>query len=249
MEPMKMTLDQKWETNIDEVKTNEEFSEATVPIIEFRDHAEKVKKSILTRIINKEYQLGMRWVDLKRHEDALDQLAENSKKKSSKSFYTFVTVNFDDVKFFNGGGGFAQNNLREAPSVLRGLILEYVENALSKVWIDKFAWCIEQRGEVEFRGPHIHMLLTSNERCKRKSQVIREFYSSFKDLVADKEKIDVRQFPEELGWTRWDYINGDKETEKMMKVENDIEFRLRYGFDSIYSNDMEWFEENCKKLE
>ena len=220
--------------------TDKEFRGMTDLYIEFSREKQAVKKTIMRNIIKMEYELGQYFKLLKGYEEKISHELKEMKKRSDQKYFSFITINMDDSKTINRPG----NDPTNQKLFFSIFIKSYVDKALKKNWINKYMWVVEQRGiEPDFKGIHIHILLDKKVKSKRKSEIIREFYSSFKEVVKDKEKIDVRQFPASEGESRINYIMGHKKDEKMDKVEADKIFRKIYEFDGVYSNDFPYFQQ------
>lgn len=168
------------------------------------------------KILEQEYQNGLHFPELKKWEDNL----------LKKNYYNMVTLNFDDKKICD--------HLKEIPSI--------INDKINKKWIMNYIYCVEQRSEIdtEFKGFHVHVIVES-AKSKRKSEIIREFYSSYKLYLGDKQKIDVRQFDSKILPNKLNYIQGIKKDEKMKKCDIDIIFRNIYKIEKLYSNNLKYF--------
>lgn len=219
--------------------SDSEFTGLADLYIEYGKEKQAVKKQVMRSIIKKEYELGQYFKLLRGYEEKITSELKELQKKSDQKYFSFITINFDPKKTLDFAAKI--ENIR---TFLAQLVVSYMEKALKKVWINKYMYVIEQRGiEPKFQGLHAHILLDKKVKTKRKSEIIREFYNSFKDIVSDKSKIDVRQFPAEQGKIRIDYMMGFKKEDKLAKVEADKIFRKLYDFEEQYSNDFPYFQQ------
>lgn len=139
-------------------------------------------------------------------------------RKIKKNAHFFVTISLPP-----------DSNLEEIKKVMERIVM--------KKWIQNQKWyyVFEQRGEtMETAGDglHIHLLILKNK--KRKSQCLREIASTFK---ISKNFVDVREGnTEELYVKRLNYLKGDKNDKKLMKVKIDLLFRQNNNLRDIYTN-------------
>lgn len=135
-----------------------------------------------------------------------------------KEQHYFITLSFDDTKI-NTCDDFQ-------------LIIQRMEKL--KKWEKTKRFCFEQRSEVpnQYFGYHVHILCTSSS-PKRKSQIIAEYYNTFRKYLCGKNYVDVQIVKDYMNVVN--YMNGDKNDEKMKKVENDKPFREYFKLKDIYS--------------
>lgn len=153
-----------------------------------------------------------------RNNHILDQLRKDQ--------YFFVTVNFEDCIITEWGA----------------TIFRLIEKKLERVYIRDYMFCIEQRSEIqgEYRGYHTHILFRTSKH-RKKSEIIRDFYSSFKKYISDPQKVDVKHATGSH-IPRIRYILGKKKDEtKLKKVEIDQEFRQKYKLESFYTTNKELY--------
>ncbi|AXH77931.1 MAG: putative replication initiation protein [Cressdnaviricota sp.] len=125
------------------------------------------------------------------------------------------------------------------PDTKLDVFLKLLEKSINKKWIDKYYYNIEQRGETLENigtGLHSHMLIVPSSH-KRKSEVHREFHSTFKAIVGNKLHVHIQDFPDNIIQDKLDYLNGLKwDGEKQTKINMDINFRLNNKLNIIYTN-------------
>lgn len=174
-------------------------------------------KSKIRKIREIEYQNGVVYPEIRQYELQLKQQNKN---------YFMITINFDDSKIMD--------QLKNIANI--------VDRKVKKKWIKNYIYCIEQRSDIVdiLRGIHIH-LIVEPYKTKRKSEIIREFYNSFKDYVMDSQKIDVRPFRKDKLKSKLKYIRGIKTEVKMPKVLIDKYMRNKYNLENTYSNDKSVF--------
>lgn len=186
-----------------------------------------LKRTIIKRILTKEYHLGKLFPELKKIEDGLT---------SDEQQLSFITLNFSD------------DLVRDQFKILP----DFIGNKCQKSWIEYYMFSFEQRESDEisakgtpkisdFRGFHVHILIKPKLLRKKKSEMIREFYSSFKQYLSDVQKIDVRQFPESQKFIRVNYILGNKCKSKLKKSVNDLKFRESEKLEQYYTNNSNYF--------
>lgn len=181
---------------------------------EFENDMDKVRRNVRETLMKKcvmaTLKAGKGTGDLQELYDSI----KGTPSKESKGL--FVTINFDDKKIVP----------KDIPS--------YMTQLLKKKWIQNYEYTIEQRNETEgdYKGFHVHLLLTDHVH-KRKSEVIREFYSSMKKYLGSKQSIDCRPVNNPQGVVK--YMEGEKKDEwKLPKVENDKRMRKHYEFADVY---------------
>lgn len=137
----------------------------------------------------------------------------------------FITINFHDEKI--------KNRVSEIPALMEKLIL-----SKKPLQNKKYYYAIEQRSSKrdEYYGFHVHLLIEKIPRAK--GAIIREFFSSLKDYISDKQKIDVNLYKGPKHWRRQlDYLRGIKDDPaKQASTDNNIPFREHYSLLSIYDN-------------
>lgn len=109
---------------------------------------------------------------------------------------------------------------------------------LTRKWIKEYYATFEQRSE-DYKNPfgfHCHALLVVSE-SKRKSEILRETFNSFKDMVGNKLHCDVRNYPYSFFADKMAYLRGEKDDEaKDRKVEADRLWRNEIGIPDIISS-------------
>lgn len=119
--------------------------------------------------------------------------------------------------------------------------LKKLEKVVTKKWIQTYYYNIEQRGEsmeTAGKGLHSHMLIIPSS-SKRKSEVHREFYSTFKDIVGNKLHVNVQDFPDEYKLDKIEYLKGNKwDNDKQTKIATDNYFRDKNKLLMIYTNEV-----------
>ena len=109
--------------------------------------------------------------------------------------------------------------------------LKNIQKAMTKKWIEKYEYVIEQRGETEEeagKGIHVHYLITGK---KPYSQIQRELANT---LQVDKAYIHVKPANNIDGLRS--YMAGQKTDEKLKKVEIDKFFRTKHNIESYYTS-------------
>lgn len=166
----------------------------------------------------------------------LDQLIKDLRFRNAhilgqlrKDQYFFITVSFKDSLI---------DNLGNLPSI--------IEKKLDRVYVKDYIFNIECRGEKEggsnldFQGYHTHILLRTSKH-RKKSEIMRDFYSTFNKFVGDKQKVDVKTATGSH-LPRLNYILGHKkDVEKMEKVKIDHIFRKQYGLDNYYTSNKDFY--------
>ncbi len=113
-------------------------------------------------------------------------------------------------------------------------------------WISQCYFSVEQRSAEATNktiGIHAHLLVVSEcpgKTVKRPAQAQREIYSWFSSIYPSMNKaaIYMQTFPMDYFDDKLDYIKGLKDdAHKNPKIEQDIIFRLRYGFQPYYHYD------------
>lgn len=100
-----------------------------------------------------------------------------------------------------------------------------INKFLAKVWLRSYIGTVEF-GKKQIH-PHFHVLLKKN---KPKSEVIRETFSTFKDLCGDKASIDVRPIREKDHEKTLEYITKDYTLDTILRVEKG--YKERYQLDN-----------------
>lgn len=114
-------------------------------------------------------------------------------------------------------------------------ILRQCEKCVTKVWIRKFLYCIEQRGETieDIHGLHVHMLLELFP-GKRTGRCKGEIYNTFKHLVGNRLCVNARFSMNCTNFVK--YIFGEKSEDKMAKVLIDRKMRKKLGIENVYGH-------------
>jgi hypothetical protein len=110
-----------------------------------------------------------------------------------------------------------------------------------KSWFECLSYSFEQRGETfddVGKGKHIHMIIKKND--KKKSDVIRELFSTLKNYCSNPEHINVRKVKNDFEKCNVEkYMKGIKSTEKENKSKKcyfDEVFRNMNDLSKIYYN-------------
>lgn len=115
--------------------------------------------------------------------------------------------------------------------------LPKLAKAVTKKWIDRYVYTVEQRSEDEneHHGIHAHIMVERNI-PKSKSAVQTEFMSTFGSMVGNKQHIDVKPITPGTELQTLLYLTGAKEKDKILKVVSDERMRSYYGIDNLYMN-------------
>lgn len=113
-------------------------------------------------------------------------------------------------------------------------ILKRMKKCCSKKWIERYMWCIEQRGTGDIdlgEGKHVHLKVWIKDgksvyRCRG------EVYNTFKKMVGNKKHVNVR-YSNRKGCFG-DYIRGYKGGKKKDKYDADQAFRERNNLMDVY---------------
>ena len=188
--------------------------------------AQKIKSQALRQFLKEEYinyyrklkregQFDERIPEIKQ----LREEEEDNEKLVQKSRYLFITINTkEDVPLYK--------------------LLELMKKLSSKVWIKKYLYVIEQRGETPEQAglkPHAHILIDRDG--KKYSQIIREFKSTIGDLVDTENKscFNIKPCKEEHLKNRQNYMLNDKKDEdKRLKQDMDKIFREKFTIKHYY---------------
>ena len=149
----------------------------------------------------------------------LRQEEEDNEKLVQKSRYLFITINTKD-------------------NVPLNKLLELMKNLAKKVWIKKYLYVIEQRGEtIDQLGKGFHSHILIDREGKKYSQILREFKTTIGDLVDvdNKSCFNIKPCKEEHLKNRQNYMISDKkDEEKRLKQDMDIIFRDKYTIKPYY---------------
>lgn len=130
------------------------------------------------------------------------------------------------------------------------IFLKAVNKCISKKWITKYAYTIEQSETKQFYEDriavgssdvrfHLHLIILDKY---KPSHVQREIRNTFKSFVGNADQnslINIQQKPAEYLQDKIDYIKGKKTGEgKSDKVIGDNIFRTLFGLKPYYSNFM-----------
>lgn len=163
-----------------------------------------------------------------------DRMNALEKKKPNQAF--FITLNFLDEA--------------SGPDLRNGVLIPFVLKKIEKVYVKDWFFVVEQRcieKDEKFGGYHIHLLIETN-RYKKKSDVIREFYGSFKKYMFDPQKVDVRDATHSFN-QRVDYMLGDKkDAVKLLKCKHDLTFRQEFELEDFYTSDEKHFMKNHENM-
>lgn len=99
-----------------------------------------------------------------------------------------------------------------------------VEKAIKKKYIDHFMYCYEWREEN--KGLHCHIRIVTNKKKKR-SEIKREFYNTFKHLVGNSMHVDVKYGCRKDSYI--DYIKGIKNGQPKENSKHDTIMREKHG--------------------
>lgn len=189
------------------------------------DIFDKEQMSILKQTMNKlirlEYQKQSLKSDVAKLQYSLEARIQELQ-DSKKQFY-FITINFDDAKIL--------------PMIRERRLQKFLIKKLDRTFVKDYIFCIEQRGEVNryWKGFHVHILLQTSKH-KKLSELVREFYNSFKNFVSDKQKVDIK-LSTHCFLPRLKYILGmKKDEEKHAKQLQDKTFREEYGLLAYYTS-------------
>jgi len=125
------------------------------------------------------------------------------------------------------------------PSVTFKQLETKVDKAVSKAWIESYAYAYEFRKlDNNNNGLHVHILLRKGE--KRQSEVIREVTNTFKSLVGIPDKhIDIRFYDYEYLNDKMDYLNGIKyDDDKKEAIELTKKLRTEMGIENVYKKNI-----------
>lgn len=107
--------------------------------------------------------------------------------------------------------------------------IKKIEKCLKKKWIKHWMWCMEWR-DMD-KGMHAHIRIEANK-PKKPSEVRRECYNTFKDLVGNVQCVDVRFGRREDAYV--EYIQGIKEGKKKPNYEHDTKLRKHFKISEFY---------------
>lgn len=124
-----------------------------------------------------------------------------SLKDGNKKSYALVTINFPSDATVE-------------------LVEPTIGKALQKIWISDFAFSWEFHHKDEsWSHPHIHILL--NRKNISKSVMIREFANTFKHVISDHTKVDVKLISVKDYEKTYKYITKNREADvKYRKLHN-----------------------------
>lgn len=113
-------------------------------------------------------------------------------------------------------------------------IVSLLSKLFHKTWIQKYEYCVEQRGQTEAelgKGIHVHALVQLRA-TKSKAHIIRELSSS---LSIPKQCIDIDTAYTPDGFRQ--YMRGVKnDPKKQPAVELNPQFRQNWSLKDIYGN-------------
>jgi hypothetical protein len=124
---------------------------------------------------------------------------------------------------------------------LQAFVTTVLKRALTKKWITKAYAAFEQRGETQEeagKGFHVHILL--HRGGKSRSQMMKEFKSTFKGLCAlgnpktEGSILNLKAIDDRLVQSKVDYMLGRKTDVKMAKVQIDRWWRQQLGLQPVY---------------
>lgn len=110
-------------------------------------------------------------------------------------------------------------------------VIKKTKKCIKKVWINKYLYCYEVRGEN--RGLHIHMKLIIRDN-KKIYDCKREIYNTYKHLVGNKLHVNMRYSKNINAFE--DYILGYKEGELKEHHRDSVIYRDENGLMPYYSN-------------
>jgi hypothetical protein len=120
------------------------------------------------------------------------------------------------------------------PDTPVSLFKTLMERCIRKKWIKKSYYCFEWRDMN--KGLHSHAVLTC-EKKKRPSEMKREIYSTFKDIVGNEKHINIKPILAVDEYTRArNYLIGIKGGKLKKNNNYDIEYRKKYNLMNIYKN-------------
>lgn len=185
----------------------------------------EVYKQLCKKNINIQLEMGICKNDILQNKyNNTTELLELRKRNRSQNYYVFVTFNFkEDI------------TIQDAST--------FIDKIISKDWINQYAYCYEQRGELlenVGKGLHMHMLIQRDN--KKPCQVIRELYSTFKKYTGysleqfkNPKNRNVCFIPYSWGKDKIAYMSGEKDDEeKQLKIVMDKVMRERNNLERIY---------------
>lgn len=121
-------------------------------------------------------------------------------------------------------------------------IMKKMQKACRKVWISRYIWTLEQRGNDEdSMGMGIHgNIVIEVGRYKRPCEAKREMYNTFKHCVGNQMHVCMRRSHDPTNFLK--YTLGEKEESKMELVEWDRIWRDSLGIEDYYG-DIEFVNE------
>lgn len=197
------------------------------------DEIAKLKKKVVLKALELEFRDQFysdpdSMLDGK-YKEAWDILHEIKKdnKEGMHCQYALVTVN-------------PKEESDEDPDWLRSFVAK-VEKAVTKKWIKWYMYCFEQRGTSEGcdlgRGVHAHILVHYDR--KRKSQIEREFRSTFKKFIGNDQHVNVKLTTDKLYKNFISYIKGESKSKvgsKKAKHVSDELWRQMFALQNLYTN-------------
>lgn len=176
----------------------------------------------LKKVITNKFNLY--WTDFLENEEVVKMYPifkdiEIINNKKDKTEFVFITVN-------------------PRPDVSLKIFMDTIQKAISKVWIERYIYVIEQRGENEEelgKGIHTHILLYKGK--KKLSELHREMGNTFKKIVdtSNYALFNISGCKDEDIDKRKNYMLGIKNDEnKHLKQKMDVIYRLRNNIETSY---------------
>jgi len=126
------------------------------------------------------------------------------------------------------------------PLITLNEFISVITKMMSKVWLEEYLYCYEQRGETEGecgKGFHFHAIIKKPTN-KIHSHIQREFETSANKLCDSKciKFFNLKRISEKEKNRKIEYIIGRKaDPSKWAKQDMDIPFRERHGLLSYYN--------------
>lgn len=199
-------------------------------LAKFSKAESECEHTILKRLINKEYDLGLRgpkWQKIKEYEKYLDGLKRENTAKLHNNKYGFITINPRD-------------------KVLLKDFISKVENFVSRAIFGEYIYVFEQRGSSEYeagKGFHAHILISRNlnyKPCKIK-ELSKNTFKKECD-VNNPALFNFQYIGEEFAKDKQDYLIGVKTgvsadgEKKTVHQDIDIIWRKKNDIKEFYGN-------------
>lgn len=112
-----------------------------------------------------------------------------------------------------------------------------VEKYVQRSFIKNYIYTFEQRGQTpEEVGTGFHVHIITDMIVRNKFNMVRDTFSTFKSMVSDKQKIDIRDYPISYREEKIQYLKGEKwDDSKLDAVKINNLFREKYNLSLLYN--------------